>query len=199
MAVSHVESAEDVEIVRELIGDRPVKVLAKIQNKLALQNLKSIISEADGIVIGRGVLGINLTAANMVYVQDYIIQKCKLAGKPVILSSQVMDSMINNPMPSRAEVSDVTLAVTQGVDGIILSGETAYGEFYKEAVQTMSQTCIESEKNLNHFRHYNYIEEYLPCFIPTPVDRYTGAGRNARSTRQYAAARSRRVWTSMFR
>ncbi len=166
MAVPHVESAEDVEIIRELIGSRPVKVLAKIQNRLALQNLRSIINKSDGIIIGRGVLNMNLTAANMVYVQDYIIQKCKLANKPVMISSQIMGSMVNNPMPTRSEVSDVSLAVMQGVDGLILSDETACGEFYSEALQTMGQICRESEKHINHFRNYNSIEEYNPESYP---------------------------------
>ena len=159
MAISHVESSEDIDEVRELIGERPVKILAKVQNRLALQNLNCIITKSDGIVISRGVLGMNLTAASMVYVQDYIIQKCKLAGKPVFVSSQIMDSMIFNPMPSQAEVADVSLAVHQGVDGLILSGETAYGAFYKESVRTVRQICVEGEKHISHFKHYNYVEE----------------------------------------
>ena len=152
--------------MRELIGDRPVKVLAKVQNKLALQNLESLMTKADGIVIGRGVLGMNVTAASMVYVQDYIIQKCQFYGKPVFLSSQILDSMVSNPMPTRAEVSDVSLAIHQGVDGLILTGETAAGDFYGEALQKMSQICVESEKHRDRYRHYNRMEEYsLPSFI----------------------------------
>lgn len=147
--------------MRELIGERPVKILAKIQNKLALQNIKEIIQTSDGIVISRGVLGMNLTAASMVYVQDYIVQKCKIYGKPVFICSQIIDSMMNNPIPTRAEVADISLAVHQGVDGLILSGETGFGEFYKEAVSTLKDVCIESEKHINNRRHYNYMEEYF--------------------------------------
>lgn len=101
----------------------------------------------------------NLTAANMVYVQDYIIKKCKIYGKPVFVSSQIMDSMINNPMSTRAEDADVNLAIHQGVDGLILSGETGFGEYFKESLTLMSQLCIESEKYTDRFKQYNYIEE----------------------------------------
>jgi pyruvate kinase len=160
VAFSHVESIEDIEEIRELIGKRPVKVLAKIQNKLALQNLQSIIESSDGIVIERGVLRMNLSAANMVYVQDFIIQKCKLYGKPVFISSQIMDSMVSNPLPTRSEEADVSLAIHQGVDGLILSGETAFGEFYMESLMMMSKMCVESEKHTDRFKHYFLIEEY---------------------------------------
>jgi len=134
-------------------------VLAKIQNRHALQNLSSIISEADGIIINRGTLKLNLTAPNLVYVQDYIIQKCKLAGKPVFLASQIASSMENNPMATHSEIADISLAVHQGVDGLVLSGETACGPFYKEAVELVSQVCVKIETHTNYLKNYKHIEE----------------------------------------
>lgn len=159
MAVSSIESVEDLTEIRELIGSNPVKVLAKIQNRHALQNLSAIIAKSDGIIISRSTLKLNLTAPNLVYVQDYIIQKCKVAGKPVFLASQITDSMVDNPMASHSEMADISLAVHQGVDGLILSGETACGPFYKEAVQLASHVCIKGEAHINHMKTYNYIEE----------------------------------------
>ena len=155
------ESVDDINEVRELIGNNPVKILSKIQNHVALQNLNSIISSSDGIVISRGVLSMNLTASNMVYVQDYIIQKCKLAGKPVFISCQIMNSLINNPIPTHSEMADISLAVHQGVDGLELSGETAQGPFYKEAITTMCQVCLKTERYSNYQKYYNSIERYF--------------------------------------
>lgn len=159
MAVSNIDSAEDLKEVRELIGSNPVKVLAKIQNRHALQDISAIISKADGIIISRGTLKLNLTAPNLVYVQDYIIQKCKLASKPVYLASQITDSMVSNPMASHSEIADISLSVHQGVDGLVLSGETACGPFYREAVQLVSQVCVKRESHLNNLKNYNYIDE----------------------------------------
>jgi len=113
MSVSYVETVEDIHEVKELlrVKGRHIKVLAKIQNKKALLNFDQILEASDGIVIARGYLGLDLNIEDVSFVQKYLIKKCNLAGKPVILSTQIMESMVSRLRPTRAEVSDLSNAV----------------------------------------------------------------------------------------
>lgn len=114
IAVSYVETKDDILEVRELLSvkGRHIKVIAKIQNRKALQNFDEILAVSDGVIIARGYLGLDLKLEDVAYVQKYLIKQCNLAGKPVILSTQIMESMVNRLRPTRAEVSDISNAVS---------------------------------------------------------------------------------------
>jgi pyruvate kinase len=103
------------------------------------------LAVSDGIIIARGYLGLDLKLEDVAYVQKYLIKQCNLAGKPVILSTQIMESMVTRLRPTRAEVSDISNAVYDGIDCCILSSETHTGPFYEEACMTMSKICYEAE------------------------------------------------------
>ncbi len=139
-------------------------MLTKIQNCIALQNLVSIISHSDGIIISRGGLALSLSPAHLAFVQDYIFDKCKQMGKPVMMSGSIMESMARCPIPTRAEVADTILAITQGVDALVLGGEPALGEFYLEALHMMCKICIETESRLNPRLSYIKLTKY--SFVP---------------------------------
>ncbi len=105
--------------------------MAKLQSQKALENFDSILEASDGIVIARGYLSLSLDLEDVVYVQKYIIKKCNTVGKPVLLSTQILESMVTQLIPSRSEVVDISNAVYDGIDALILSPETASGVFYE--------------------------------------------------------------------
>ncbi len=137
VALSHVRSGDDLEALRLLIsregGD--IGVIAKIENRSAVENLESIIRLADAVVVARGDLGMVYGLENVPFLQERIVSVARAAGKPVIVATQLLESMVENPAPTRAEVTDVAVAVRQGVDGLMLTGETAVGRYPVEAVR----------------------------------------------------------------
>ncbi len=143
IAVSCVESKDDIIYVKKILGSKGqhIKVLAKLQSQRALENFDQILETADGIIIARGYLGLSLDLEDVVYVQKYIIKKCNTVGKPVLISTQILESMVTKLIPSRSEVVDISNAVYDGVDSLILSPETASGIFYEQATETMSHIC----------------------------------------------------------
>jgi len=110
---------------------------------------------SDGIIIARGYLGLDLKLEDVAYVQKYLIKKCNLVGKPVILSTQIMESMVNRLRPTRAEVSDISNAVYDGIDCCILSPETHTGPFYEETCMIMSKICYEAEQHIDYANNYD--------------------------------------------
>ncbi|ETW00158.1 pyruvate kinase [Aphanomyces invadans] len=153
---SFVRSADNVRALRACLGDagKHIRIHAKIESIEALENLDEILEEADGIHVSRGDLGMELQPEQVFLAQKLIIRKANIAGKPVVTSTQMLQSMTKCPTPTSAECSDVANAVLDGTDAVMLSAETAKGEFPVEAVATMSRICIEAEGSLNYSRLY---------------------------------------------
>ncbi|MHB1276127.1 MAG: pyruvate kinase, partial [Candidatus Humimicrobiaceae bacterium] len=152
IAQSFVRQAEDVKQIMDIIKDKNshIMVIAKIEKHEAVTNFNSILRQADAVMIARGDLGVEIKQEDLPYIQKSIIKKANLAGKPVITATQMLDSMIRNPRPTRAEVSDVANAIIDGSDAIMLSGETAAGKFPLEAFEMMLKIINKTENTLNY-------------------------------------------------
>ncbi len=157
VALSFVRSEKDVYDLRMAmkIFRRQVPVVAKIERAEAYNSIESIIREADGIMVARGDLGLEMPAEEVPAIQKDIIARCNYHGKPVITATQMLESMIENPRPTRAEASDVANAVLDGTDCVMLSGETSVGKYPLDAVEYMSKIIISMEKN-NHAGAHRY-------------------------------------------
>ncbi|KUF93514.1 DnaJ subfamily C member 11 [Phytophthora nicotianae] len=153
---SFVRSAANVRAIRECLGEagRHIRVHAKIESQEALQNIDEIIAEADGIHVSRGDLGMELSPERVFLAQKMIIGKANRAGKPVVTSTQMLQSMTKKIIPSNAECTDVANAVLDGTDAMMLSAETAKGMYPKEAVETMAKICVEAEQALDYAEVY---------------------------------------------
>jgi pyruvate kinase len=152
VALSFVREADNIRDIKKFMGKNRVPVIAKLEKPEALNNLDEIIAETDGIMVARGDLGVEIFSAQVPVVQKEIIEKCIQAGKPVITATQMLDSMMTNPIPTRAETSDVANAVFDGSDAVMLSGETAFGKFPVESVKMMESIIDEAEKKPTYFR-----------------------------------------------
>lgn len=151
VAASFVRKASDVKDIRKVLnsnGGEEVHIIAKIENGEGVQNIDEIINAADGIMVARGDLGVEIPVQEIPLVQKKIIAKCNAAGKPVVTATQMLDSMIRNPRPTRAEVTDVANAIFDGTDAIMLSGETASGKYPVEAVRMMASIAQKADNAL---------------------------------------------------
>ncbi|MEM4131055.1 MAG: pyruvate kinase, partial [Metallosphaera sp.] len=151
IGLSFVLSENDVIKAKEKINNR-AWVISKIEKNQAVNRLFKIVEESDGVMVARGDLGVEIGLENLPYVQRKIIKVSKLLGKPVILATQVLESMVSNPLPSRAEVIDVANSVYQGVDAIMLSDETAIGQYPFEAIQYLNNIIKSSEDKVKPMR-----------------------------------------------
>ena len=152
VAASFIQRASDVEELRKLIARHGghMEIIPKIENLAGVENIDEIIAVSDGIMVARGDLGVEIPAEEVPIIQKNIIKKCNDAGKPVIVATQMLESMTANPRPTRAEVSDVGNAIFDGADAIMLSGETASGKYPVEAVATMSKIAQRIEESLEY-------------------------------------------------
>ncbi|WP_375257576.1 pyruvate kinase [Citreimonas sp.] len=146
LALSFVQRAADVEEARKLCGGRAA-ILSKIEKPAAVKAFDEILAVSDGIMVARGDLGVELPVQNVPPIQKRLVRKCRAAAKPVIVATQMLESMIESPMPTRAEVSDVATAIYEGTDAIMLSAESAAGKYPIEAVATMDNVAREVESD----------------------------------------------------
>lgn len=153
IAHSFVRKAADVIAVQSILDamESPIKIIAKIENKEGVENLDEILQHVYGIMVARGDLAIEISAQKLPVVQKEMVRKCVEARKPVIVATQMLHTMIENPRPTRAEVNDIANAIFEGSDAIMLSGETAYGKYPVESVEMMSSIALEVEKSLPDF------------------------------------------------
>ena len=152
IAASFVRTREDIQEVRKIVEDRgsKIKIIAKLENMQGIQNLEEIITAADGIMVARGDMGVEIPMEDVPVIQKILIEKVYKAGKQVITATQMLDSMMKHPRPTRAEATDVANAVYDGTSAIMLSGETAAGDYPVEALQTMVKIASRTEQDINY-------------------------------------------------
>ena len=150
IAHSFVRNKEDLIEIQSILDERDshIKIISKIENQQGIDNLDEILTHCYGVMIARGDLGVEIAAEKIPLIQKKLIQRCRMRKKPVIVATQMLHSMIENPRPTRAEVSDVANAILQSTDAIMLSGETASGNYPVEAVRTMSRIAVETEESI---------------------------------------------------
>jgi len=164
IAASFVRNQQDVLDIRNLIEEaevNEVKLISKIENQQGVDNFDSILEVSDGIMVARGDLGVEIPAEDVPLVQKSIIEYCNRAGKPVITATQMLESMMQSSRPTRAEASDVANAIFDGTDAIMLSGETAIGDYPVEATETMSRIARRTERGLQYEQLLQYFEPIM--------------------------------------
>ncbi len=154
IAASFVQTGLDIDHIRRLLGPTEIEIIAKIETREAARNIDDIIAASDGIMVARGDLGVELPPEEVPLLQKEIVRKCNRAGKPVIIATQMLKSMTENPAPTRAEVADVANAILDGTDAVMLSEETAVGKYPIEAVRMMSRIAERIERSSAIYRRY---------------------------------------------
>lgn len=157
IAASFVSRKQDLVDLKSFLyenGGTGIDIIAKIENRTGIDNIDEICEECDGIMIGRGDLGVEVPFPELPAIQKYLITKCRLLGKRVITATEMLETMIYNPRPTRAEISDVANAVYDGTSAVMLSGESAAGKYPVEAVKTMSEIVEETEKHIHYDKRF---------------------------------------------
>jgi pyruvate kinase len=159
IAASFVRGRDDVRDIRQVLTEHgaSIPIIAKIEAAVAVQNLDEIVAEADGTMVARGDLGVEIPLQEVPLTQKKIIRTTVMNGKPVITATQMLDSMRSSPLPTRAEVSDVANAILDGTSAVMLSNETAAGKYPVEAVRTMASLALEAEKGLREYGHLQQV------------------------------------------
>jgi len=168
IAASFVRKAQDVLEIKKILeknGGQAIKVIAKIENRQGVNNIDEILKVSDGIMVARGDLGVEIPVEEVPVVQKMLIDKCQRYGKPVITATQMLDSMIRNPRPTRAEASDVANAIYDGTGAIMLSGETASGKYPVESVKTMARIAETAENSIDYWKQF----QNMKCDMVTSV------------------------------
>jgi pyruvate kinase len=147
VAQSFVRGPGDIKELRSLMGDRAVPIVAKIETKPAVEHIEKILRVTDALMVARGDLGVEMPLEKVPGIQKQITRAARRAGKPVVIATQMLESMVTAPVPTRAEVSDVATAVFEGADAVMLSAESAVGKYPVEAVATMDRVAIEVERD----------------------------------------------------
>ena len=158
VAASFVSNKKDIADMRRFLdehGGKDIDIIAKIENRSGVEHIEEICEIADGIMIARGDLGVEIPAMEVPSVQKYLIRKCRMLGKRVITATEMLESMIHNPRPTRAELSDVANAVYDGTSAVMLSGETASGKYPVEAVKSMVDTLAFTEENIDYSKQFS--------------------------------------------
>jgi pyruvate kinase len=171
IALSFVRRAEDISSLRSYLQahDSDAKIIAKIEKPEALANIDAIIEAADGIMVARGDLGVEIYIEEVPFWQKKIVQKCNMAAKPVIVATQMLDSMIENRRPTRAETTDVANAVLDGSDAVMLSGETSVGKYPVEVVRTMQKIVTQAELDASVYYRYQTVDPGSDTFLSDSV------------------------------
>ncbi|WP_418710523.1 pyruvate kinase, partial [Allofournierella sp.] len=159
VAASFTRSAQDIQEIRRLLnaGDSKMRIIAKIENREGVDNIDEILAAADAVMIARGDMGVEIDFTEIPVIQKEIIAQCVACGKPVITATQMLDSMIEHPRPTRAEITDVANAIYDGTSAIMLSGETAAGKYPVEAIRTMDAIAQRTEADINYSKRMQNI------------------------------------------
>jgi pyruvate kinase len=161
IAASFVSCKQDVIDIRKFLdenGGEYIDIIAKIENRSGVDNIADILEVSDGIMVARGDLGVEIPYEELPSIQKRLINTCRIQGKRVITATEMLESMITNPRPTRAEISDVANAVYDGTSALMLSGETAAGKFPVQAVETMSKIAEQTEKDINYYKRFHNTE-----------------------------------------